>query len=237
MSGAITYTFFAIDKPLTPAQRDQVRRLSRRVQPTARRADFHYNVEGYDIPGGYKKLLASYYDVMARDDYGQFTLAFVLPYSKDLEAALKPYACDSCEYSDVVVVEKLSDRRLLVEITAFMDWEDIEDIRGLREFPWDRPSDDDAGDDDEYDDDDAEDGYDEPGGEVLETLARLANCIREDVLKGDYRALCIAWDKLHCPDDDDDSDPSSAPPRPGNLKTLPAYLKQLRRMLHPGTNF
>jgi len=95
MSGSTSYRFFAIHTPLTPVQRAQVRKLLRRVYPTTRRADFSYNVEGYDVPGGYKKLLAKYYDVMAREDDGQWTLAFVLAWTKKLEAKLRPYACDS----------------------------------------------------------------------------------------------------------------------------------------------
>lgn len=73
MSGSTSYLFYAIDKPLTWSQQAAVAQLSRRAFPTERRVDFLYHVDGYDIPGGYEKLMALYYDVMVRQDYEQWT--------------------------------------------------------------------------------------------------------------------------------------------------------------------
>ena len=129
-----------------------------------------------------------------------------------------------------------------------MDWEDVNGIRGLREFPWgkgDGEAGDDEYDDDEYDedgDDDEDEG--ESDGNLLSKLARLANCIREDVSKGDYRALYLAWDKLHCQEDeedeacdDDEAERLVSPPKPDNLKSLPVYLKRFRHLLQADMDF
>lgn len=49
--------------------------LFRRADPTSIRVSFTYHVDGYDIPGGWKNLMAKYYDVMYREDYGWLTFA------------------------------------------------------------------------------------------------------------------------------------------------------------------
>src|SRR3990170_2167712 len=105
MSGSITYSFYAIDHPLSRVQQAEVAKLSRRVQPTARSADFSYQVEGYDIPGGYEPLMAKYYDIMVRQDYEQWTFGIAWPYSEELYQRLRPFQCDDDEGCGIRLVK------------------------------------------------------------------------------------------------------------------------------------
>jgi hypothetical protein len=235
MSGSTTYIFYAIDKPLSHAQRDEVRGLSRRAEPTARRVDFWYTVDGYDLPATYESLMAKYYDIMVRQDYELWTLGMAWPYSRALHQALKPFACDNGEGCGVRVEpidakykpggrRNTKPNRLLAEISAFLDYEALETIKGLRALPWDR-----AGEDDVEDDEEDEYGeYDTDSWD--ETLVQLANSIREDALKGDVRAFYLGWEKFHDPDMDKEPKP------PSGLNKLPAYLKSFGRMLLDGSN-
>src|SRR5512146_1148882 len=104
MSGSISYVFYAIDKPLSHAQRADVKSLSRRADPTARRVDFWYDVDGYDLPIPYESLLAQYYDVVVRQDYEQWTLGMAWPYDAALHEALKAFECDDGEGCGVRVI-------------------------------------------------------------------------------------------------------------------------------------
>ena len=236
MSGSITYIFYAIDKPLSLAQRAEVRGLSRRAEPTARRVDFWYTVDGYDLPATYESLMAKYYDIMVRQDYELWTLGMAWPYSRALHQALKPYECDDGEGCGVRV-EPIDAKykpggrritkptRLLAEISAFLDYEALESIKGLRALPWERA------DEDDIEDDDEEEEYGEYDGDSYdETLAQLGNNIREDVLKGDLRAFYLGWKKFHGPG-------AGKEPKPANRSNrLPAYLKSLGRMLLANSN-
>lgn len=229
MSGSISYVFYAIEKPLSHVQREEVAKLSRRAMPTARRVDFFYNVEGYDLPAAYESLLAKYYDVMVRQDYEQWTLGMAWDYDAALYESLKPFQCDDGEGCGVRV-EPINARyprwgerkigkptRLLAEITAYLNYDALESLKGLRTLPWDRaPEDEDGEWSDEY----------EAGNSWDDALVQLSNCIREDVLKGDLRAFYLAWEKFHDPDSED-----ALPEPPKGLKKLPPYLKGLRRML------
>ena len=58
-----SYEFLAVDKPLGKGERAEVSKLSSRVNPTSRRADFIYHADGYDIPGGWENLMARYYAI------------------------------------------------------------------------------------------------------------------------------------------------------------------------------
>jgi hypothetical protein len=235
MSGNITYIFYAIDKPLSHAQRAEVRGLSRRAEPTARRVDFWYTVDGYDLPGTYESLMAKYYDIMVRQDYELWTLGMAWPYSHALYQALKPFECDDGEGCGVRV-EPIDAKykpggrritkptRLLADISVFLDYDALETIKGLRALPWDRAAEDDV-------EDDEEEEYGRYDGDSWdETLVQLANSIREDALKGDFRAFCLGWKKFR----DHDIDIEPKPPRGSN--TLPVYLKSFGRMLLGSSN-
>lgn len=233
MSGSVSYVFYAIANPLSAGERAQVATLSRRANPTARRADFWYDVDGYDLPVPYETLLAKYYDIVVRQDYEQWTLGMAWPYDVTLHEKLKPFECDDGEGCGVRVMpidagyprvkRKITKAtRLLAEITAYLDYEVLESLRGLREFPW-NPN---PGDSDEEEDGEEELNYayeDEDSPE--ETLALLTNGIREDVAQGDLRAFYLAWDKFHDPESD------SQPEPPKTRKKLPPYLKTFGELL------
>lgn len=229
MSGSVSYVFYAIDKPLSHAERAEVARLSRRANPTARRADFWYNVDGYDLPVPYESLLAMYYDIVVRQDYEQWTLGMAWPYDAALREKLVPFECDDGEGCGVRVLaidagyprvkRKITKAtRLLAEITAFLDYEVLESLKGLRELPWER-----SGENSE-EDEDADYPYDYEDSPE-ETLALLTSCIREDVAQGDVRAFYLAWKQLHHPD----SERSPEPPK--MRKRLPPYVKAFAETL------
>ena len=236
MSGSISYLFYAIDRPLSHSAQAAVASLSRRANPTARRADFWYDVDGYDLPVAYESLMAQYYDLVIRQDYEQWTLGIAWPYSAALYEALKAFECDNGEGCGVRVIpieasypkvkRKLSkSTRLLAEITAFLDYELLELLKGLRDLPWGRSTNDEADSDEE---EEWEEEYDDSYGSEDspdETLARLAGCLREDVAHGDLRAFYLAWKRLH------DSDVETQPEAPKTKKRLPPYLKGFSQLL------
>ncbi|MGB8644116.1 MAG: hypothetical protein WCF84_02685 [Anaerolineae bacterium] len=236
MSGSISYVFYAIDKPLSRAERAAVASLSRRASPTARRVDFWYQVDGYDLPVAYESLLAQYYDIVVRQEYEQWTLGIAWPYDAALHEALKIFECDDGEGCGVRVIpidttypkvkRKTSKAtRLLAEITAFLDYDVLDSLKGLRELPWDRIPQDDKEIDEAEDWEDEQGDDDGPADSPEETLAQLANCIREDVAGGDLRAFYLAWKSLH------DSDVETEPDPPAIKKRLPPYLKSLGQLL------
>lgn len=242
MSGTVSYLFYAIDKPLTAAQRARVATLSRRVQLTARSAEFSYQVEGYDIPGGYEPLMAKYYDAMVRQDYGLWTLGMAFPYAAALHQALEPFTHDAGDGVGVFL-EKLGDsagrstthkaarpKRLLAEFSGFLDYDAADALSGLPELPRESASEgDEDEDEDDWDDEweyrSGDSDYDE--GDTLEaTLARLAYRIRTDTLSGDYRAFYLMWKKFAPA-----RERKTALPEPPRLKRLPAHLRSLTKLL------
>lgn len=229
MSGNVTYLFYAVEKPLPRTERAQIQNLSRRVNPTMRRADFWYDVDGYDLPVAFDSLLAQHYDVMVRQDYEQWALAIVVPYSPALYQALKRFECEDDEgcgvrveamdakYSPYGKRRVVKPIRVLGEITTFLDYDTFESLEALSAWKWDRSAKEEAEDwNEEYFNEDALD----------ETLALLTNTLREDVLQGDLRAFYVAWQKFH----DHDSEIQSPPPPPRKSKTA-SYLKTFKRML------
>ncbi len=237
MSGSISYVFYAIDKPLSRAERAAVASLSRRASPTGRRAEFWYDVDGYDLPAPYESLMAKYYDIVVRQDYDQWTLGMAWPFDPALYDKLKAFECDDGEGCGIRVIpidagypqvkKRVSEKnRLLAEITAFIDYDILESLEGLRDLPWERSPEDEEekAEAESIDEEDWNYSY-EYEDSIEEILARLANCIREDVTQGDLRAFYLAWDKLHDPDS------SAHPERPKTKKRLPPYLKNFSQML------
>lgn len=235
VSGSTSYLFYAIDKPLTRSQQAAVAKLSRRASPTGRRVDFVYHVDGYDIPGGYEQLMALYYDVMVRQDYEQWTLGMSMPSSPQLHEKLSSFRCNDGE-GNGIRVELLDEQRqdsyrLLLEITAYLDYERVEKIKGLRPLPWERAAEDEEEEDYEYEWDC---GYGRGGvSNFDERLTELTNCIREDIQRGDYRALYVAWNRLYDPDDNSEDALGNPASPPEEMNRLPTYLLQFSRMLLP----
>ena len=103
-----SYEFLAVDKPLSKKDRSEVSRLSRRADPSARRVNFTYNVDGYDIPGGYEKLMANYYDVMYREEYSWWTLVIAFETSYEQYKELCAYEFDGTDDLGIRIITSVS---------------------------------------------------------------------------------------------------------------------------------
>lgn len=221
-----SYVFYAIDRPLTRQQQAKVASLSRRCHPTHRKVEFIYNVDGYDIPGGWEALMVNYYDVMVRQDYDWYTLCMAFKYSKKLETELSPYICHGED--DLGLDIECHGSRLLVIIHTCIDYGvDI----GIDE------SDFLFGGKEQEEDDEADDYYNGygNGGFSDEGMALLLTKIRADVLEGDNRGLYIVWEKFHTDWDEDEEDKpakkSKRPIPPAGIKHVPSYLRAFKAAL------
>jgi hypothetical protein len=214
MSGCVSYVFYAVEKPLARAEPAQVASLSRRANQTARRTDFWYDVDGYDLPVAYESLLARYYDIVVRQDYEHWTLGMAWPYDAALHEKLGAFECDDGEGCRVRVMaidanypkvkrKVLKSTRLLAEKTAFLDYDVLLSLKGLRGLPWERSPEDEEEIDEEEDCGYSQEHEDSPD----EILAQLANGIREDVSQRVLRAFYLAWEKLREPDSETKPEP------------------------------
>lgn len=219
MGAELDYMFFAIDKALTREQRSAVSKLSRRASPTGRQVTFSYHVDGYDIPTGYKPLLAKFYDVMVRCEYEVWTIGMSFPYSKELLESLHLFACDGYDHTRIEVSIADEKRGKMKQILVEINFQ-IDQIYGLRlgapEFPWECPEDDSDGEDfDEFGD----------GEDVMRQLAQVAAAIRTKIIEnGDYLGLYVAWEKLYDPEEDE-VERKFVPAKPTNYSKRPKFLK------------
>jgi len=191
----------AVDKPLGQKERAEVSKLSSRVNPTSRRANFVYNVDGYDIPGGWENLMARYYDVMYREDYGWWTLAMAFDATPEQYEVLAEYAFDEGEETGIEIAYH-EDRRIIITINCVIE--------------------------DYYEDGDEEDYDDESGGNVFSTDNGLLNIliqIRQQIMKGNYRALDAVFVKYG------DSEEEISPPSLKNLGKDDRIIRDFINML------
>ena len=86
-----SYELLAVDKPLGQAAIRSVSSLSSRAAPTRRRVSFIYHADGYDIPGGWERLMRKYYDVMYSESYGWWTLAVAFDAPKKQQHTIGQY--------------------------------------------------------------------------------------------------------------------------------------------------
>ena len=196
-----SYEFMAVDKPLGQKERAEVSKLSSRVNPTSRRANFVYNVDGYDIPGGWENLMARYYDVMYREDYGWWTLAMAFDATPEQYEVLAEYAFDEGEETGIEIAYH-EDRRIIITINCVIE--------------------------DYYEDGDEEDYDDESGGNVFSTDNGLLNIliqIRQQIMKGNYRALDAVFVKYG------DSEEEISPPSLKNLGKDDRIIRDFINML------
>ena len=196
-----SYEFLAVDKPLGKKERADVSKLSRRVNPTSRRANFIYHVDGYDIPGGWEKLMTLYYDVMYREEYGWWSLAMAFNASPEQFDDLAKYEFEGEEEGTGVEVSFIEQHRIIITINC-----SIEDY---------------------FENNDGEDD-DENGNGLFETDNGLLNIlmqIRQQITVGDYRALYAVWEKYG---DKDDENP---PPKPKSQKKGEEIVKNFIGML------
>ncbi|MCL2322223.1 MAG: hypothetical protein FWC47_08990 [Oscillospiraceae bacterium] len=173
-----SYEFLAVDKPLSKTDKDKISMLSRRVSPTSYRSSFVYNVDGYDIPGGWENLMKNYYDVMYSVDYDWWTLAIAFNTTKEQFKKLKEFEFRGHE--DLGIDIEGDEKRVIITIYCVIDDDECYDIES------------------EYSTASRKSGRDNG---LLNFLAE----IRELLIKGDYRALYAVWDEYYV-DEAEDSD-------------------------------
>ncbi|NPV80515.1 MAG: hypothetical protein HPY52_09605 [Firmicutes bacterium] len=237
-----SYEFLAIDRPLDPQARSAVASLSRRARPTSRRVSFVYNVDGYDIPGGWEALMEKYYDVMYMESYGWWLLAMAFNASPGQRQALKEYAFDGVEDLGVEILTR--GNRVIVAIHCQLE-EGFAPDEGWEAYDEDP--------DEEEEEGNGEDGdEDEDHGEsvarnkaeqvvVVETdnyLLNLLGQIRRQLMAGDYRALYAVWEKYRYYDDEEgesedeaEGEKEEGPPVPPEKETGKQVISALRDLL------
>jgi hypothetical protein len=95
MSEYQIYEFQAVDRPLTNLEREEIRRLSSRVNPTSHQAMFTYSYGGFR--GNPLDTLVTYFDAMYYvANFGVQELAFRLPKSLLDREATKAYLYEGC---------------------------------------------------------------------------------------------------------------------------------------------
>ena len=183
-----SYEFLSVDKPLNKIERSEVSRLSSRVNSTARRANFVYHVDGYDIPGGWEKLMDKYYDVMYREDYDWWTLALAWNAKPDQYDELRHFEFEGEHEGTGMDIALSNDkRRITVSIHCILDATNLE-YGG-------------------YDDENESDLF-----ETDDDLLNLLTQIRQQLIGGDYRTLYAVWEKYG------DVKDELAPPKPKTTK-------------------
>ena len=180
-----SYEFLAVDKALGKKEKAEVASLSSRADPTSRRVSFVYHVDGYDIPGGWEKLMGKYYDVMYREDYDWWTLALAFNTVEDQIMNLQKYEFSGED--DLGVSIEGNDSRVIVVIHCRINRTDTEDSYY----------------EDDYDDEEEEN--EEGVGFVAEDeLLNLLVQVRQQLINGDYRTLYAVWENYGGFDDAED---------------------------------
>ena len=200
-----SYEFLAVDKPLDKKERSEVSRLSSRANPSARRVNFTYNVEGYDIPGGWEKLMAQYYDVMYREEYDWWTLAMAFDADDKQYKTICAYEFDGVD--DLGIRIERSDQRVIISIHCVVEPSQY----------WNN----DYYDEDE--DDEAEAVAVATGDHILDTLTQ----VRQQLISGDYRALYAVWEVYGISDCEDESEL----PKPKDKKMGNEIVNAFKEML------
>lgn len=114
-----SYEFLAVDKPLSQKARRDVSSLSSRADATERRVSFIYHADGYDIPGGWEKLMRECYDVMYSESYGWWTFAMAFHAPKKQQEALRQYEFSGIDELGMSI--SCDDNRVTVAIHCHAD--------------------------------------------------------------------------------------------------------------------
>lgn len=204
-----SYEFLAVDKALGKKEKQEVSSLSRRADPTSRRVSFTYHVDGYDIPGGWEKLMEKYYDVMYREDYDWWTFALAFNTTVEQIENLRKYEFSGED--DLGVTIKSKGNRAVIVIFCRVNRAYIGDS-------YDE-------DDDCYGEED-----DESVGFVAEDeLLNLLVQVRQQLVNGDYRTLYAVWQKYGCSDEgEEDGFEIPVPPEKNTGKNI---VEQFRNVL------
>lgn len=214
-----SYEFLAIDKPLDKKARREVSSLSSRASPTERRVGFIYHAEGYDIPGGWEKLMQQHYDVMYSESYDWWTLAMAYDASKKQRDAIARY--DFAGTDDLGVYIAIHGDRVIVTVHCRANNDilyDIEHGHGGDDYGYY---------DDEYGDDE-DDGDFESGEGLLDLLVQ----VRQQLIEADYRALYAVWE-VYGWKDDENGDDEATPPQPPDKKEGEDIVDEFRSFLSP----
>ena len=208
-----SYEFLAVDKSLGKKEKAEVASLSSRADPTSRRVSFIYHVDGYDIPGGWEKLMGKYYDVMYREDYDWWTFALAFNTVQEQIDKLQKYEFSSEDGLGVLV--EGNDKRVIVVIHCRIDRASTD--ASYNEY------------EDEYDDEEEDN---EEGAEFVaqDELLNLLVQVRQQIINGDYRTLYVVWKKYG--DSDDDEENEFDIPIPQDKKTGDNVVEQFRNILN-----
>jgi hypothetical protein len=206
-----SYEFFAIDKPLTPAERKKVSGLSSRARPTKQRVSFIYNGEWNDLPGGWRPLMETYYDVMYSESYDWWTLAIAFNTTRETINHLSMF--DYTGMDDMgITIDEIGNRAIII-IYCRMDINILIDKHnyGNHDYTDDRG---------EGDDGDKEVDAVPKSDDHLLTLLAMS---RKYLNKGDYRLLYGIMGKCGF-EPDVEYEPFYSPEQ---MNTLPPPVKQL----------
>ena len=184
-----SYEFLAVDKSLGKKEKAEVASLSSRADPTSRRVSFIYHVDGYDIPGGWEKLMGKYYDVMYREDYDWWTFALAFNTVQEQIDKLQKYEFSGED--DLGVMVEGNDKRVIVVIHCRIDRASTDGSYNEYE--------------DEYDDEEEDN---EEGAEFVaqDELLNLLVQVRQQIINGDYRTLYAVWKKYGDFDNDEENE-------------------------------
>ena len=209
-----SYEFLALDRQLTKTERAEVSRLSSRANVSARRADFIYHVDGYDIPGGWEPLMARYYDAMYSESYDWWTLAIAFSAEPGKYEQLCQYEFSGVDDLGVYVSE--TGQRVIVTISCRIDMAAMApDYNGYYN---------------DYDDEETEDDEDDRGeeGTVVVTDDELLDIlvkIRKQIIDGDYRSLYAVWEMYG--DDEEDEQPPKPEDKKAGMEVINSFKNYL----------
>lgn len=202
-----SYEFLAIDRTLDAEARAEIAKLSRRAEPTDRHVSFSYQVDGYDIPGGWEPLMRQYYDVMVSESYDWWTFAIAFNASPEQREAVAQYAFRGSE--DLGVDVSTGDDRVIVTILAYLDSEalyELSIISGRRK---------------------------RGGGDPWPAVLQLLSEIRMQLIAGDYRALYAVWEEYGYVDEEDldEGEDVAIPPEPPAREDGQEIIERFRGLL------
>jgi hypothetical protein len=209
-----SYEFLAVDKALGKNERAEVASLSSRAKPTSRRVSFIYHVEGYDIPGGWEKLMEKYYDVMYSESYDWWT--FVLAFNTRPEQIEELRKYELVGEDDLGITIRNKDRRVIIEMNCRIDTDYLCELteHGYEEVEEDE------------DEDDDKDTIVVAGDELLNLLTK----VRQQLMHGDYRTLYAVWEQYGFAEDEE-SEEEFQIPIPPEKKTGQNIVEQFRNIL------
>ena len=192
--------------------------LSRRARPTSRRVSFIYHVEGYDIPGGCKKLMEKYYDVMYNESYDWWTFVLAFKAKPGQIEELQKY--EFTGEDDLGIAVERKDNRVIITINCRVDTDCLYE---LTEHGYEEDDEDEGENEDE---DDGQNTVVVAGDELLNLLTK----VRQQLIHGDYRTLYAVWEQYGYAENEE-ADEESQIPVPPEKKTGQNIVEQFKNIL------